>query len=139
MHNSRDREVTSGRFNRRRMLGLSVAALSAASMLLSATASFAQSVDLSQWSPEYIKSIAGTAEVDTAGHCATVVPLDIDAPGAQIHQPKLAVGTGQELAQVDDDKAGKRELGVVAHGAHFSVLPAKCPGSLYFTVCRCSQ
>ncbi len=76
MHNSRDREVTSGRFNRRRMLGLSVAALSAASMLLSATASFAQSVDLSQWSPEYIKSIAGTSEVDTSGHCATVVPLD---------------------------------------------------------------
>ena len=62
--------------SRRRMIGLSVAALSAASMLLSATASYAQSVDLSQWSPEYIKSIAGTAEVDTAGHCATVVPLD---------------------------------------------------------------
>ena len=37
---------------------------------------FAQSVDLSQWSPEYIRSIAGTTEVDTAGHCAGVVPLD---------------------------------------------------------------
>jgi multiple sugar transport system substrate-binding protein len=37
---------------------------------------FAQSVDLSQWSPDYIRSIAGTEEFDTAGHCASVVPLD---------------------------------------------------------------
>jgi multiple sugar transport system substrate-binding protein len=43
--------------------------------LLSTTA-YAQSVDLSQWSPEYIRSIAGTETYDTAGHCAEQVPLD---------------------------------------------------------------
>ena len=36
----------------------------------------AQSVDLSQWSPEYIRSIAGTATFDTAADCAEQVPLD---------------------------------------------------------------
>ena len=39
-------------------------------------AASAQSVDLSQWSPEYIRSIAGTATFDTAGDCAAQVPLD---------------------------------------------------------------
>lgn len=43
--------------------------------LLSSTA-LAQSVDVSQWSPEYIRSIAGTETFDTVGHCATVVPSD---------------------------------------------------------------
>jgi multiple sugar transport system substrate-binding protein len=33
-------------------------------------------VDLSQWSPEYVRSIAGTEEFDTAQHCSTVTPLD---------------------------------------------------------------
>jgi multiple sugar transport system substrate-binding protein len=39
---------------------------------------FAQesAVDLSKWSPEYVRSIAGTAEFDTAGECGKVVPLD---------------------------------------------------------------
>ena len=37
---------------------------------------FAQSVDLSQWSPEYVKSIAGTATYDTAKDCGAVVPND---------------------------------------------------------------
>jgi multiple sugar transport system substrate-binding protein len=36
----------------------------------------AQSVDLSKWSPEYVKSIAGTEEVDTAADCGKLVPLD---------------------------------------------------------------
>ncbi|MGL6208869.1 MAG: ABC transporter substrate-binding protein [Paracoccaceae bacterium] len=39
-------------------------------------AASAQSVDLSQWSPEYIRSIAGTATFDTAAECAKQVPLD---------------------------------------------------------------
>src|SRR5687767_7298746 len=43
--------------------------------LMSGTA-FGQSVDLSQWSPEYIRSIAGTKTFDTAADCAAVVPLD---------------------------------------------------------------
>ncbi|MGV8855233.1 MAG: extracellular solute-binding protein [Devosia sp.] len=40
------------------------------------TSAYAQSVDLSKWSPEYIRSIAGTEEVDTAAACSKVVPLD---------------------------------------------------------------
>jgi multiple sugar transport system substrate-binding protein len=41
-------------------------------------AASAQSVDLSQWSPEYIRSIAGTATFDTAADCAEQVPLDYE-------------------------------------------------------------
>ena len=42
------------------------------------TAGFGQDsgIDLSQWSPEYIRSIAGTAKFDTAGDCAKITPLD---------------------------------------------------------------
>lgn len=43
--------------------------------LLGSTA-FAQSVDVSKWSPEYVKSIAGTEEFDTVGHCNSVTPTD---------------------------------------------------------------
>ena len=61
----------------RRLLGLTVAALSAATMLTTATtASYAQSVDLSKWSPEYVKSIAGTKKFDAAKDCGAVVPND---------------------------------------------------------------
>lgn len=74
MTNSRIREISVGWLNRRRLLAYSVTAALTVP-LLSGTA-YAQSVDLSQWSPEYIRSIAGTEEVDTAAHCATVVPLD---------------------------------------------------------------
>ena len=43
--------------------------------LLSST-SFAQSVDVSKWSPEYVRSIAGTETFDTVGHCNAVTPTD---------------------------------------------------------------
>lgn len=33
-------------------------------------------VDISKWSPEYVRSIAGTAEFDTVGHCNSIVPTD---------------------------------------------------------------
>ena len=33
-------------------------------------------VDLSKWSPEYVRSIAGTEDFDTAAECSKVVPLD---------------------------------------------------------------
>jgi multiple sugar transport system substrate-binding protein len=36
----------------------------------------AQSVDLSKWSPEYVREIAGTEEFDTVGHCNSVTPTD---------------------------------------------------------------
>jgi multiple sugar transport system substrate-binding protein len=58
----------------RRFLACSVA-VSVAAPLLNTTA-LAQSVDLTQWSPEYVRSIAGTAEFDAAAHCATLVPSD---------------------------------------------------------------
>lgn len=35
-------------------------------------------VDVSQWSPEYIREIAGTMDFDTAEFCAGVVPLDYE-------------------------------------------------------------
>ena len=52
---------------------LAIAALLSTTMV---STGFAQSVDLSKWSPEYIRSIAGTEEVDTAAECSKIVPLD---------------------------------------------------------------
>jgi multiple sugar transport system substrate-binding protein len=43
---------------------------------MSSTALGAPPVDLSKWSPEYVKSVAGTKEFDTAADCAKVTPLD---------------------------------------------------------------
>jgi multiple sugar transport system substrate-binding protein len=56
-------------------LRLTTAALLCTTM---ATTSFAQSVDLSQWSPEYVKSIAGTKQFDAAKDCGAVVPNDYE-------------------------------------------------------------
>jgi multiple sugar transport system substrate-binding protein len=53
--------------------GVLAAALGAS--LLSSTA-FAQSVDVSKWSPEYVREIAGTETFDTVGHCNKVTPTD---------------------------------------------------------------
>ncbi|MDG4882585.1 sugar ABC transporter substrate-binding protein [Mesorhizobium sp. WSM4884] len=44
--------------------------------LMSAPALAAPPVDLSKWSPEYVRSIAGTQDFDTAADCAKVTPLD---------------------------------------------------------------
>ena len=33
-------------------------------------------IDLSKWSPEYVKSIAGTAKFDTLGECSKITPTD---------------------------------------------------------------
>ena len=53
--------------------GVTATALSVA--LLSSTV-LAQSVDVSKWSPEYVRSIAGTETYDTVGHCNSVTPTD---------------------------------------------------------------
>src|SRR6218665_449221 len=58
----------------RQVVSYAVAALTTASLM--STTVYAQAVDLSQWSPEYIKSIAGTETFDTAGDCGAVVPND---------------------------------------------------------------
>jgi multiple sugar transport system substrate-binding protein len=74
MNNSRDREPKADRQRHRRKLASSVALGLTAS--LGCTTVHAQSVDLSKWSPEYVRSIAGTEEVDTAADCAKITPLD---------------------------------------------------------------
>lgn len=58
----------------RRITRAAIASVTTAA-LLSSTA-FSQEVDLSKWSPEYVKSIAGTATFDTAADCGAVVPND---------------------------------------------------------------
>ena len=57
---------------------VALAGIAAGSVLgpLGGTAAFAQSVDLSQWSPDYVRSIAGTETYDTASDCGAVVPND---------------------------------------------------------------
>jgi len=44
--------------------------------LVAAPAIAAPPVDLSKWSPEYVRSIAGTETFDTAAECGKVTPLD---------------------------------------------------------------
>ncbi len=44
--------------------------------LISSPALAEPPVDLSKWSPEYVRSIAGTEEFDTAEACGKVTPLD---------------------------------------------------------------
>ncbi len=51
-------------------------AVASAMALSMATSAFAQSVDLSKWSPEYVRQIAGTQDFDTMKHCNTVTPAD---------------------------------------------------------------
>jgi multiple sugar transport system substrate-binding protein len=69
--------VAAAWLSRRRLVSLSIAALTGTAMVATnMSAVYAQSVDLSKWSPEYVKSIAGTEEVDTAKTCSAVVPLD---------------------------------------------------------------
>ncbi len=43
---------------------------------LLSTSALGAPVDLSKWSPEYVRSIAGTEEFDTAEACGKVTPLD---------------------------------------------------------------
>ena len=53
------------------------AVVSAMTVSLTATPVLAAPpVDLSKWSPEYVRSIAGTEEFDTAEACGKVTPLD---------------------------------------------------------------
>ncbi len=58
-----------------RALAHGVTAAAMAASLLTSTA-LAQSVDVTKWSPEYVREIAGTEEFDTVGHCNTVTPTD---------------------------------------------------------------
>ncbi|RYE61192.1 MAG: hypothetical protein EOO82_02290 [Oxalobacteraceae bacterium] len=64
MTNTQDRVRRSGSPYRRQVVAYALAGLTTASLM--STTVYGQSVDLSQWSPEYIKSIAGTATYDNA-------------------------------------------------------------------------
>ncbi len=61
-------------FGRALARGVSAAAL--ATVAMAAPASAQSSIDLSKWSPEYVRSIAGTKDFDTAADCGKVTPLD---------------------------------------------------------------
>ncbi|HHY50238.1 MAG TPA: sugar ABC transporter substrate-binding protein [Alphaproteobacteria bacterium] len=63
------------KFTRARSLARALLATGLAASLMTSTV-VAQSLDLSQWSPEYVRSIAGTQEYDTVGHCNSVTPTD---------------------------------------------------------------
>ena len=67
--------MSKGNFRHVIRRGVSVAA-SAALLASSMPVSAQTPVDLSKWSPEYVRSIAGTQEFDTAASCGKVTPLD---------------------------------------------------------------
>jgi len=45
-------------------------------MSMMSASAMGASVDLSKWSPDYVRSIAGTQDFDTAADCSKVTPLD---------------------------------------------------------------
>lgn len=74
MTNSEGRVQRSGSSTRRQVGKFALAAVTTASLI--STSVYAQTVDLSKWSPEYVKSIAGTKDFDAAKDCGAVVPND---------------------------------------------------------------
>nr|WP_083982882.1 extracellular solute-binding protein [Devosia soli] len=74
MTNMQGRAQRPGSLTRRQAVAYAVAALATASLM--STTAFAQTVDLSQWSPEYVRSIAGTKQFDATKDCGAVVPND---------------------------------------------------------------
>ncbi|MFO1151645.1 MAG: sugar ABC transporter substrate-binding protein [Alsobacter sp.] len=53
-----------------------VSTATAVTFLMSSAAMAAPPVDISKWSPDYVRSIAGTQDFDTAAACSKVTPLD---------------------------------------------------------------
>ena len=66
--------MTRLKFGRAIARGALVSAL--ATSMMATTVLAEPPVDLSKWSPEYVRSIAGTEEFDTAQECSQVTPLD---------------------------------------------------------------
>jgi multiple sugar transport system substrate-binding protein len=96
-----NRDVRPPAINRRQLLGYTaVAGLLAGELATpgrAATPSDA-AIDTSNWTPDYIASIAGTIEVDTAADCAKVVPLS--------YKGRLTywyVGPNEASPQIDKD------------------------------------
>jgi multiple sugar transport system substrate-binding protein len=80
MTKSHDGSDTPFGLDRRKFMGAAAAAGLAAwlgdTLAAYADESAKTGVDADTWTPDYIQSIAGTVEVDTAAECAKVVPLD---------------------------------------------------------------
>ncbi len=82
MSNYHGRNFLNTNLSRRTLLqyaagtGLAAAGLSSPLLAAAQDSSTKTGVDPAIWTPEYITSIAGTLEVDTAAECAKVVPLD---------------------------------------------------------------
>ena len=72
----------------------------------------------------------GVAQIDLATEVAAVGPLDLDDAGAEVLQAQRGVGSGEELAEVDDDQSGQRGFLIGRHGdsQSCSVLPAQSAG-----------
>src|SRR5688500_2399259 len=64
------------RVNVGRVLAPGTLASALATSLMATTALADPPVDLSKWSPEYVRSVAGTEEFDAAEACSKVNPLD---------------------------------------------------------------
>ncbi len=77
MPQTQDRGATS-HLRARKYLNYSLAAVLVVAGVPGPLPAFAadSGIDLSKWSPEYVKKIAGTEEFDTAAECSKIVPLD---------------------------------------------------------------
>jgi multiple sugar transport system substrate-binding protein len=62
--------------NRRDVLAGGTGLLAASMIPRQSYAQAASPIDMAAWSPEYVRKIAGTIDVDTSADCAKVVPLD---------------------------------------------------------------
>ena len=69
-------EGNNAAFDFGRALRRGVSTVAVATLLTSSPALADPPVDLSKWSPEYVRQIAGTKDFDTAADCGKVTPLD---------------------------------------------------------------
>ena len=76
MREFQDRGAGSRPFRHKLLAYTAVVSLVAGGLPANVAFAAGEPIDLSKWSPEYVKSIAGTEEFDTAAECSKVVPLD---------------------------------------------------------------
>lgn len=96
-----------------RRVGAAAKVAMIASLAMGPTVGFAEdmAIDLSKWSPDYVKSIAGTAKFDTAADCSKVTPLD--------YKGKVSVWwTGPNDASPDIERKINDEFWAAWHKAY---------------------
>ncbi len=77
MTKSKDKGLFASPVDRRTFMAMTAGAAAAAGLSGRAYAQGAKTgVDPAKWTPDYIKSIAGTENPDTAAECYKVVPKD---------------------------------------------------------------